>query len=307
MIYTNRKALLQTSIIPVLAISLTACTAEQVQDAETTANELVETVTDTVDSAASNTGTFTIISSADVEPQPLNPARGDASPQATVLWGDITKDMPSGMILEFADGFTSPPHIHNITYRAVVISGGAHNDDPGAAMTWMGPGSFWTQPAGEDHITAAKPGNNASSFLEILSGPYLVQPSDEAFDNGEQALNLSYDNMVWLGAADSAHIAEDSDAELVHLWGDLSEGSLSASMTRLPSGAEITLSSDSDDLKLVIIRGAVTHSIDGQSEPQSLATGSYVSSEGQISHNFTCDNAQDCLIYIRTADGFSID
>ena len=37
-----------------------------------------------------------IVTTADeVTYQPLNPARGDASPQAGVLWGDITKDVPS--------------------------------------------------------------------------------------------------------------------------------------------------------------------------------------------------------------------
>ncbi|MEL6545820.1 MAG: DUF4437 domain-containing protein, partial [Myxococcota bacterium] len=39
----------------------------------------------------------------------------------------------------------------------------------------MGPGSYWMQPAGEVHITAAKPGAGGTSFLEILSGPYLVK------------------------------------------------------------------------------------------------------------------------------------
>ena len=131
---------------------------------------------------------------------PLNPARGDQSPKAGVLWGDIRSDVPSGAFLQFADGFSSPPHIHNITYRAVVISGEIHNDDPGAEMFWMGPGSFWTQPAGENHITAARPGSSATAFLEILSGPYLVQPATEAFDNGERPINIASSNLVWMGA-----------------------------------------------------------------------------------------------------------
>lgn len=57
--------------------------------------------------------------------------------------------MASGSLVTFVDGFQSPPHIHNITYRAVVIRGRIHNDDPEAARLWMEPGSYWTQPAGE--------------------------------------------------------------------------------------------------------------------------------------------------------------
>lgn len=67
-----------------------------------------------------------IVTRADVEFIALNLLRGDKSPQAGQLWGDITADVLSGFLVTFADGFQSPPHIHNITYRAVVISSAAH-------------------------------------------------------------------------------------------------------------------------------------------------------------------------------------
>lgn len=151
------------------------------------------------ESSQSTLESVQVISPNDVDYQPLNPARGDASPQAGVLWGDIRENVPSGVILRFADGFSSPPHIHNITYRAVVIDGAIHNDDADAANMWMEPGAFWMQPAGEVHITSAQPGGTGTAFLEILEGPYLVQPSSAAFENGEQPLNVSQENMVWLG------------------------------------------------------------------------------------------------------------
>ena len=49
----------------------------------------------------------------------------------------------------------------------------------------MPTGSFWTQPAGEDHTTAANADTNLI-YLEIDSGPYLVKPSSYKFDNGER-------------------------------------------------------------------------------------------------------------------------
>jgi Domain of unknown function (DUF4437) len=122
------------------------------------------------------------------------------------------KNVPSGVLLKFAGGFSSPPHIHNITYRAVVISGAAHNDDPEAANMWMGPGSFWTQPAGEVHITSAQSGPGATAFLEILEGPYLVQPPHQAFDNGERPLNLEERNVVWLTPNDITWISQTENA-----------------------------------------------------------------------------------------------
>jgi len=59
----------------------------------------------------------------------LNPLRGDKSPAAGKLWGDRTKNGPAGFLVKFKKGFSSPPHIHNITYRGVVIEGLLHNDD----------------------------------------------------------------------------------------------------------------------------------------------------------------------------------
>jgi hypothetical protein len=134
-------------------------------------------------------GSVEIVPTSEVEWEQLNPARGDKSPQAGTLWGDRKGTVPTGFLAKFVDGFSSPPHIHNATYRAVVISGRVHNDDPDAADMWMPPGSFWTQPKGEVHITAAKGVTNVA-LVEIDKGPYLVLPVEEAFDSGERPVNV---------------------------------------------------------------------------------------------------------------------
>ena len=94
--------------------------------------------------------------SSEIEWEQLNPARGDQSPQAGTIWGDRKGEVATGFLAKFVDGFSSPPHIHNVSYRALVLEGLVHNDDPGASEMWMPTGSFWTQPAGEPHITSAK-------------------------------------------------------------------------------------------------------------------------------------------------------
>jgi hypothetical protein len=106
---------------------------------------------------------------ADIEWGYLNPARGDAGPRAATLWGDRTANVASGFLVKFKDGFSSPPHIHNVTYRGVVISGLVHNDDPKAENMWLPAGSFWTQPAGESHITAAIGKNNIAFYKDDLA------------------------------------------------------------------------------------------------------------------------------------------
>jgi len=238
---------------------------------------------------------------------PLNPARGDASPQAGVLWGDIREDLPSGVLLKFAEGFSSPPHIHNITYRAIVISGEIHNDDPDAANMWMGPGTFWTQPAGEVHITSARPGLGGTGFLEILEGPYLVQPSDQAFDNGERPLNLMRSNMMWMTADEFDWIESDGNGpEVALLWGDLSAGELSGSMLKLPSGFSGKVVSEGGDLKAVTVQGQIEHAVLGLPDETVLTPGGFFGSDEGVEHLVSCELQSECLLYIRTAGQFRV-
>lgn len=248
-----------------------------------------------------------VVTSDQVDYQPLNPARGDASPQAGVLWGDIREDEPSGVLLKFAEGFASPPHIHNITYRAIVISGEVHNDDPKAANMWMGPGTFWTQPAGEVHITSARPGVGGTAFLEILEGPYLVQPGDMAFDNGEKPLNLVNSNMMWMSADEFNWIKTDENSpEVALLWGDVTSDALSGSLLKLPKGYSGKVWSSGDAIKAVTIQGEITHTVEGLSQDTLLVAGGYFSSDELVQHTVSCSVEAECLIYIRTAGQFEV-
>ena len=172
--------------------------------------------------------------------QKLNPARGDASPQAGTIWGDQTKDGASGFLVKFVDGFSSPPHIHNITYRAIVLAGAVHNDDPEAEPMWMKPGSYWTQPAGEVHITSSR--GAGIGYVEIQSGPYLVKPGSEAFDNGERPVNVDVTNIVWLDASDTTWIKGDAgtdaakNIQMTFMWGKPRADHINGSMVKLPAG-----------------------------------------------------------------------
>ncbi|MFY0614626.1 MAG: DUF4437 domain-containing protein [Hyphomicrobiaceae bacterium] len=234
----------------------------------------------------------------------LNPARGDAAPQAGVLWGDIRKDVPSGVLLKFASEFSSPPHIHNITYRAVVISGALHNDDPTAKTMWMGPGSFWTQPAGEDHITSAGQGG-ATAFLEIMKGPYLVQPSTKAYDNGERPVNVEARNIVWLSPSDAAWVnaGNGKGPKIAFLWGELEDGKKNGTFLKLPTGYNGKLSGNSSQLRAVVIRGEVEYA--AASGTKTLKPGSYFGSKGAIDHGLACK--EECIIYVRTEGRYKVD
>ena len=198
-----------------------------------------------------------VVQASAVEWQQLNPKRGDRSPQAATLWGDRNGKEATGFLVKFIDGFSSPPHIHNVTYRGVVIEGLVHNDDPEAKQMWMPPGSFWTQPAGETHITSAT--GSTVAYIEIESGPYLVMPTEEAFDNGERPVNMHLSNIVWQDESTTKWIepspSSDKKAEIAFLWGRLHKAKLNGAMVKLPAHFKGTIASNGSSLKAVVIAG----------------------------------------------------
>lgn len=230
----------------------------------------------------------------------LNPARGDKGPAAADLWGDRTKDTASGILLEFPEGFTSPPHIHNISYRGVVISGQLHNDDPGAESMWMPVGSFWSQPAGEFHITAAR-GSRNIAYIEIDSGPYLVQPVENAFDNGERPVNLEATNIAWLDESRARGMA--AGVEISYLWRRTGEADEAGALLKIPGDFEGVIRVPGGSFRAVVISGAVQYGGAGGTD---LPPGSYFGSTGGVEHEVAAGGNEDLVLYVRSTDVVSV-
>lgn len=235
-----------------------------------------------------------VVLTSEVEWEPLNPARGDESPQAGTLWGDRKGMAPTGFLAKFVDGFSSPPHIHNVTYRAVVISGSIHNDDPEAADMWMPAGSFWTQPKGEVHITAAKGAVNLA-LVEIDRGPYLVLPTEQAFDSGERPINVDRSNIVWVdppGMPTSAN-----GPKVAYLWGKLQDGQPNGTFVRLPAGFTGKIHSYGSTFRAVVVKGQPQYFGD---HVKNLEPGSYFGSKGETVHRLSSKRGKESTMYVRT-------
>lgn len=250
------------------------------------------------DSLADHTSqVFTVVSADEIKWGYLNPLRGDKSPGAADLWGNRTEDVATGMLVKFNKNFASPPHIHNISYRGIVIKGIMHNDDPNAEKMWMPKGSFWTQPAGENHITAANSEEN-QIYLEIDSGPYLVKPSDQHFDNGERPINLHSSNIVWLDQSSLSAI-DAKGVKRTALWGSDEPGEMNGTMLKLPYNFEGNITSDATEFRVVVISGNIDYKNAELPSKKALDAGSYVSSKGAFEHNIHT-NSDDVMLYIRT-------
>ena len=227
----------------------------------------------------------------------LNPLRGEKSPAAADLWGDRTGARATGMLVRFNKGFSSPPHIHNVSYRGIVIKGLLHNDDPAAGKMWLTPGSFWTQPAGEVHITAAQAQYNLA-YVEIDSGPYLVKPANEAFDNGEIPINVDQSNLSWIDATDVQWMKFDGSEvnskkpQVAFLWGSSADQQLNGLMLKLPPLFKGKILGQSDVFKGVVIQGEIA-----LERSEKLKAGSFFESKDTIVHNRS--TREETIIYLR--------
>ena len=241
-----------------------------------------------------------IVLTSEIEWEALNPARGKNSPRAGTLWGDRNGSEATGFLAKFVDGFSSPPHIHNVTYRAVVISGEIHNDDPSAEKMWMTSGSFWTQPKGEVHITAAR-GEENIALVEIDEAPYLVQHTDDAFDSGERPLNIEASNIVWVTPPGLS--PSKSGPKIAYLWGDLEEGLDNGTFIKLPAGFTGYLHSTGSTFRMVTIKGQPEYLGD---ETIILSPGSYLSSSGNTMHPIKSEVDHESVLYVRSNGSYRI-
>ncbi len=244
-----------------------------------------------------------VVSFDDVKWGHLNPKRGDKSPGAAELWGDRTKNTPTGMLVKFNKGFSSPPHIHNVSYRGVVIEGLIHNDDPSAEKMWLNKGSFWTQPRGQNHITAANAETNLI-YLEIDSGPYLVEPSKKRFDDGERPINLHSSNLVWLGH-EQLNFIESDKIKVAHLWkSSNTTPGLTGYLIKISAGFNGVISTNATEFRAVIIKNGVTYVVSEPKKLKQLQPGSYFSSSGIHRHNISV--LEESMLYIRANGAFKI-
>jgi hypothetical protein len=262
----------------------------------------------------------TVVSASEVTWEQLNPARGDQSPKAATLWGDRQGGVATGFLFNAVDGFRSPAHIHNVSYRGVVIRGQVHNDDPNAEDMWMPAGSFWTQPKGAVHITAAK-GTDVLAYIEIDEGPYLVRPVDQAFATDEAPINVDESNIVWVKPSGAESTA--NGLRVSYLWGNPQADEPSGRLVRLAAGAACTFQSRGS-LRAVVIQGQPRHGAsktdvasedvasedvalkDVALEDVPLELGSYFSSEAPTTHELTCGATEGCTFYVRSEGSFEV-
>jgi len=144
---------------------------------------------------------------------------------------------------------------------------------------WMPRGSYWTQPAGEPHVTSAKEEIN-TAFIEIDSGPYLVKSVNKAYDNGERPFNIHSSNITWQQA---------ENIKVAPLWAS-KNGQITGKMIQFQNQVNLKV----NEAKLVLIQGNVTLN------RQLLEPGSLIEVNGFGSLAVLCQKSMNCRLYIKS-------
>ena len=187
--------------------------------------------------------------------------------------------------------------------HAVGVGGRIHNDDPDAADMWMPAGSFWTQPKGEVHITAAK-GTDTLAYIEIEEGPYLVLPAEKAFDSGERPVNVDASNIVWVDQPGNPASANGPKVSV--LWGNPQDGHLNGTFVKLPAGFTGKINSHGSTFRAVVIKGQPQYQVPGETDVKALEPGSYFSSKGESVHQVSSEAGEESIIYVRTDGKYDV-
>ena len=91
-------------------------------------------------------------------------------PQAAVVFGDMKKKGPVGVLLKLPGDGRPGPHTHTSDDYAVVIKGTMHNFAPGDEGKGIGPGGWWLQPGRMVHDNHCESGAECVVFVYLPRG-----------------------------------------------------------------------------------------------------------------------------------------
>jgi hypothetical protein len=168
---------------------------------------------------------------------------------------------------------------------------------------WMPTGSFWAQPAGGVHITAAT-GNDILAYIEIEKGPYLVLPVEKAFESEDEPINVLESNIVW--SDPSGAPASANGPAVARLWGDPLDAQPSGTLLKLPAGSSGVVRSHGTSLQAVVIEGRPSLRVPGETDGVTLEPGSFFSSKGESVHRLSTEAEGESVVYVRVQGTFDV-
>lgn len=189
----------------------------------------------------------------------------------------------------FGAGAASPPHTHSGSYYGVVLAGDMNNPfGTEASPPSLAPGSFWSVPGDEQHVTACLDPDGECTFFFHAADAFdffvidgLTEPrSAEA--SSVPVANLVFDDIEGYDGAAT-------------MWGDRATGP-HGTILRIEAGEEADDLIHRHGFGLVPMTGSLT--IESDDTEADLPVGSLVDAEANSEHELECEGDEDCLVYL---------
>ena len=221
---------------------------------------------------------------ADVEWAPLNPEQPEG-PSWVVLEGDPTQGAFT-MMAKLGAGFETPLHKHPSGFTGVVISGEVSHGASKDAVKVIGPGTLWTEPANEAHVTGCV-GDEDCVFVGRMDGPMAMTPVETPDETPSASV---------VGAADIEYTPVNPEQPegpgMAVLSGDQTQGAFVA-LVRFPGGLSTPEHVHSASYVGVVISGQIQ---DG--EGAAKAPGSHWNNAAGHPHQTSCVEGDDCVFFV---------
>ncbi len=222
---------------------------------------------------------------ADVPWTPFNPEEPDGI-QIVVLNGDPSAG-PSAMLARFPVGFDSGLHSHTAAYTAVAIRGARRHGSNMDDLVELGPGAYWTQPAGEVHVDICDDPEYCISYVEF-DGPVDMIPAEAAPEGA------GTDSVTATPEFTSLNPEEPTAPEIAMVRGSMEEGSMM--VFRVTSENVPHVHSHTSDYTAIVIEGDISRGADDDSLSTVDATGYWTQPGGENHIDYCAEGA--CLLVV---------
>ncbi len=189
----------------------------------------------------------------------------------------------------FGAGASSPPHTHSSAYYAVVLEGEMNNPfGTEAAPAALAPGSFWSVPAHDEHVTACLTPERECRFFFHANSAFDFTPL-EAMVQERSATASS------IPAADLNLRSLEPYSAAATVWGNPASGAFGA-IIELDGGDDTGELAYRNRFTLVPMTGELSISTAGG--VLELPTGSLLEAEPNAVHELQCGAGADCTFYV---------
>lgn len=229
-------------------------------------------------------GAVTVVAPGDISFVEIAPFARFGSAQ-----GDFTAGA-HGTFGVFGAGQAAPVHTHSGAYYGVVLDGGEMNNPFGIETDppTLAPGSFWSVPADEEHVTAClDPAQDCRFFFHAAEAFDFVPigSATQPRSNVAQSIPVSELTFDEVGPFDEAALA----------WGHPDSGPFGL-IVRLEAGDRNERVKLDPAVTLVPLTGDLT--MKRKNITHALAVGSLAEAEANSSFKLTCESGDDCLVYV---------